>query len=73
MKYCVKVSKTVFLKYECAYESLGNLVKIPSLLCEGMAVVANAMVVIISQYINVANQHFVHLKLTQYYVLIISW
>lgn len=33
---------------------------------------ANAMMVIILQYINVSNQHIIHLKLTQCCVSIIS-
>lgn len=46
-RYCMKVPGIVFLKYECAYESLGHPVKIPILLCERMVMVANAMVIII--------------------------
>ena len=34
-------------------------------------VLANAMVVIIWQYINVSHHHTVHLKLTQCYMLIV--
>lgn len=38
-----------------------------------MEVLAKAEVVIILQYINVSNQHIVcHLKLTQYYISIMS-
>lgn len=33
---------------------------------------ANTLVVIILQFINVSNQHFVHFKLTQCYVLALS-
>ena len=35
-------------------------------------VLTNAAVLIILQYINVSNQHIVHLKLTQWYVSYIS-
>ena len=34
-----------------------------------MEVLANAMVAIILQYISVSNQHTVHLKLMQYYII----
>ena len=37
-----------------------------------MEVLANTTVVIILQYINISNQLFVHLKLTQCYMSIIS-
>ena len=37
-----------------------------------MEILANAIVLIILQYINVSNQHIVYLKLTQLYVNYIS-
>ena len=41
-------------------------------LCDGMEAFANTMMLIMLQYINVSNQQAAHLKLTQYYVSIMS-
>ena len=41
-------------------------------LCDAMEVLANSMVVITLQYINVLSQHVVHFRLTECYMSIIS-
>ena len=40
--------------------------------CDGIEVLANAMMIIILQYINVSNQYIVYRKLIQWYMSIIS-